>query len=120
MKKRIAALVLLAGAVLTGCSSQPDVEPTGHTTTVTVQVDGMTYSPSEIEVPRGDELVVVFENTGIDMHDIEFGNGDASERLTIGKSETVNVGVVGEDMPFWCSISNHRAMGMEGTITVQN
>ncbi|GGF44291.1 hypothetical protein GCM10010922_19850 [Microbacterium sorbitolivorans] len=120
MKKRILALglALVAAATLTGCSSEPDVEPTGHTTTVTVQVQGMSYTPSEIEVPLGDELVVEFENTGTDLHDIEFGNGEASERLNPGETETVNVGVVGEDMDFWCSVSNHRAMGMEGTITV--
>jgi len=119
MKKRILALVLLAGAALTGCSSQPDVEPTGHTTTVTVQVEGMSFTPSDIEVPRGDELVVEFENTGTELHDLTFGNGEASERINPGQSATVNVGVVGEEMDFWCSVSNHREMGMEGTVTVE-
>jgi len=120
MKKRILALgfALVATALLAGCSSAPDVEPTGHTTTVTVQVQGMSFTPSEIEVPLGDELVVEFENTGTDLHDIEFGNGEASERLNPGETETVNIGIVGEDTDFWCSVSNHRAMGMEGTITV--
>lgn len=120
MKKRILALglALVAAASVAGCSSEPDVEPTGHTTTVTVQVQGMSYTPSEIEVPLGDELVVEFENTGTDLHDIEFGNGEASERVNPGETETVNVGVVGEGMDFWCSVSNHRAIGMEGTITV--
>jgi nitrite reductase (NO-forming) len=118
MKKRILALALLATASLTGCSSQPSVEPTGHTTTVTVQVQGMSYTPSEIEVPLGDELVVEFENTGTELHDIEFGNGEASERINPGQTATVDVGVVGEDLEFWCSVSNHRSMGMEGTVTV--
>lgn len=119
MKKRILALVLLTSAVASGCSSSPEVEPTGHTTTVTVQVQGMTFSPSEITVPRGDELVVEFENTGTELHDLTFGNGAASERINPGQSETIEVGVVGEDMEFWCSVSNHRAMGMEGTLTVE-
>lgn len=114
---------LLAGTALTlfvaglaGCSSDTDVIPAGDTTTVTVQVDGMHYTPSEIEVPVGDELVVEFENTGLDLHDISFDNGEASERLNPGDAETIEVGVVGEDMEFWCSVSNHREMGMEGTI----
>ena len=118
MKQILAVAALACAALASGCSSQPDVEPTGHTTTVTVGVDGMSYTPSDIEVPKGDELVVEFENTGTDLHDITFGNGEASERINPGQTETVNVGVIGEDMDFWCSVSNHREMGMEGTITV--
>ena len=49
---------------------------------------------------------------------ISFGNGEASERLNPGDTETIEVGVVGEDMEFWCSVSNHREMGMEGMIVV--
>lgn len=108
--------VVLAGGALAACSSGPDVEPTGHTTTVTVTVTGMTYSPDRIEVPVGDELVVEFENTGMEMHDIAFDGGAESERLNPGESETVEVGVVGEDMEFWCTVSGHRAQGMEGAV----
>ncbi|MGO2095962.1 MAG: cupredoxin domain-containing protein, partial [Candidatus Microbacterium stercoravium] len=119
MKRLVAGTALaLSAAVLAGCSSDTGVTPTGETTTVTVQVDGMHYTPAEIEVPVGDELVVEFENTGLDLHDISFGNGEASERLNPGDTETIEVGVVGEDMEFWCSVSNHREMGMEGMIVV--
>ena len=119
MKKLILSLVILMGAAVAGCSSQPDVEPTGHTTTVTVQVQGMSFTPSVIDVPLGDELVVEFENTGTELHDLTFGNGVASERLNPGQSATIDVGVVGEDLEFWCSVSNHRAMGMEGAVSVE-
>lgn len=119
VKRLVAGTALaLSAAVLAGCSSDTGVTPTGETTTVTVQVDGMHYTPAEIEVPVGDELVVEFENTGLDLHDISFGNGEASERLNPGDTETIEVGVVGEDMEFWCSVSNHREMGMEGMIVV--
>ena len=111
-----AAVVFIAS--LTGCASSPDVAPTGRATTVEVQVEGMHYTPSEIEVPAGDELVVEFENTGVDLHDISFGNGKASERLNPGETQTIEVGIIGEDTDFWCSVSNHREMGMEGMIVV--
>jgi len=110
------AAVVLSIAAVTACSSEPDVTPTGETTTVTVQVNGMHYTPSEIEVQVGDELVVEFENTGTDLHDMAFGNGETSERINPGQTTAIEVGVVGEDMEFWCSVSNHREMGMEGTI----
>lgn len=112
----IGAAVVLSVAALSGCSSEPDVTPTGETTTVTVRVEGMHYTPSEIEVPVGDELVVEFENTGTDLHDMAFGNGEMSDRINPGETTTIEVGVIGEDMEFWCSVSNHREMGMEGMI----
>jgi len=119
MKRFAAAVALVAGiALLSACSSGPDVEPTGHTTTVTVTVEGMSFSPSTIEVPVGDELVVEFENTGMEIHDIAFDGGPTSERLNVGESETIDVGVVGEDTDFWCTVSGHRAHGMEGQIVV--
>ena len=110
------AAVVVSIAALCGCSSEPDVPLTGDTTTVTVQVEGMHYTPSDIEVPVGDELVVEFENTGTDLHDISFGNGEVSERINPGETTTIEVGVVTDDMEFWCSVSNHREMGMEGMI----
>lgn len=115
----IVAVLLGAAATLAACSSAPDVAPTGHTTTVTVTAQGMTFSPDRIEVPAGDRLVVEFENADTQVHDITFGNGKASSRLASGEAETVEVGVVGADMQFWCSIAGHREQGMEGDIVVE-
>lgn len=118
--KRSGALLILAAAVgvLSACSSGASVEPTGHTISVTVSVEDMHFSPDVIEVAAGDELIVEFENTGREIHDITFDSGAASDRLGTGESETVDVGVIGEDQPFWCSVSGHRAQGMEGRIVV--
>lgn len=110
------AAVVLAGLALAGCAAGPSVEPTGETTTVTVTARGMSYDPAEIEVPLGDRLVVEFENADTQVHDITFDNGEASERLQAGASETIEVGVIDGDMEFWCSIAGHRAQGMEGKV----
>lgn len=103
-----ASLLLLAG-----CASGPGVAATGKTTEVTIQVEGMRYIPDAIEVPVGNELIVTFENTGTDVHDLLFANGTGSAHIGPGQSEVINVGVVGADLDGWCSVSNHRAMGME-------
>ena len=109
----IAATLIL----LTGCAaSGPAVEPTGETTEVTVTVSGMSYVPDVIEVPVGNELVVTFENTGTVMHDLKFANSADSGDIAPGKSTVVEVGVIGDDMDGWCSVGNHRAMGMELTV----
>ena len=89
------------------------VVATGNTTEVVVRVDGMRYDPAVIEVPAGDELVVTFENTGTDVHDLTFANGVSTARLAPGERETIVVGLIGGDFAGWCSIAGHRQMGME-------
>ena len=93
-----------------------DVVATGETTEVTVRVDGMRFDPAVIEVPYGDRLVVTFENTGTDVHDLTFANGVRTERLAPRASETIDVGLIGTDFDGWCSIAGHRQMGMELTV----
>jgi len=88
------------------------VTATGQATEVTVRVDGMRYDPAIIEVPYGDQLVVHFENTGSDVHDLTFANGIRSARLAPGENQTLDLGVIGADLDGWCSIAGHRQMGM--------
>ncbi|ACZ30664.1 multicopper oxidase type 3 [Xylanimonas cellulosilytica DSM 15894] len=88
------------------------VTPTGRTTAVTLEVDGMAFTPSTIEVPVGDRLEVTLVNTGDQRHDLVFANGAAIEPLAPGASATVDVGVVGASTEGWCSLPGHRQMGM--------
>ncbi|MEU1971042.1 multicopper oxidase domain-containing protein [Microbacterium sp. NPDC019599] len=126
----VAALGLLALCVGAGVAVDPaaagistvapsqGVVATGETTAVTVRVDGMRFDPAVIEVPYGDRLVVTFENTGTDVHDLTFANGVRTGRLAPGASEKIDVGLVGADFQGWCSIAGHRQMGMELTVEV--
>jgi len=111
----VAADPAAVGISTTGPSA---VVPSGDTTRVTVRVNGMHYTPAVLEVPYGDVLVVDFENTGTDVHDLTFANGVRSERLAPGASQTIEVGVIGADMDGWCSIAGHRQMGMELRVDV--
>ena len=122
IRSRIAVSAALACAALalTACSSGPSVEPTGHTTTVTVVAKDMSFSPDRIEVPAGDRLVVEFENDGTQLHDFTAGTLGASELLGRGESEKLDLGVINADAEFWCSVTGHREMGMEGDIVVSD
>ncbi|MGN6272897.1 MAG: multicopper oxidase domain-containing protein [Protaetiibacter sp.] len=124
-----AALTVLVLCVAGGIAADPaavgistavqgEVVPTGETTEVTVQVSGMRFTPAVIEVPYGNALVVTFDNTGTDVHDLTFANGVRTERLAPGKRQTIEVGVLGSDMDGWCSIAGHRQMGMELRVDV--
>lgn len=102
--------------LLTGCASGPAVEATGQTTEVTVSVAGMRFVPEVVEVPVGDELVITLENTGTVVHDLVLDNGTRTAHLGPGESQTIEVGIIAADMDGWCSVSNHRPLGMELTI----
>lgn len=94
-------------------TEQVSVEPTGQVTEVTVKVDGMAFTPALIEVPVGNTLVVDFDNTGDQRHDLKFANGAATEAIAPGTSTQLDVGVISADMDGWCTLPGHRQMGME-------
>ncbi|MBG0717120.1 multicopper oxidase domain-containing protein [Microbacterium sp. 2C] len=126
----VAAFAVLALCVGAGVAADPaavgisiaapagEVIASGATTEVTVEVEGMHFTPSEIDVPYGDALVVTFHNTGADVHDLTFANGVRTPRLAPGDAATIEVGLIGADLEGWCSIAGHRQMGMELTVRV--
>jgi nitrite reductase (NO-forming) len=90
---------------------------TGHTTTVTVEAKDMRFTPSRIEVPVGDRLVIKVNNTDrTDVHDLVLETGHDTGRLAPGESAVVDVGVVGRNLDGWCSVVGHKQMGMVLTI----
>jgi nitrite reductase (NO-forming) len=93
--------------------------PTGHTTHVTLQVDGMAFTPSTIAVPRGDRLRVTLHNTGDQRHDLLFANGTQIGLLAPDATGTVEVGVVGADLEGWCTLPGQRQSGMVVHVKVE-
>jgi nitrite reductase (NO-forming) len=101
-----------SGATPPAATSSTTAAPTGHTTEVTLEIDGMAFTPSTIEVPAGDRLVVTLVNTGDQRHDLVFANGTALDPLAPGETATLDVGVITADLEGWCSLPGHRQMGM--------
>ena len=77
------------------------VTPTGHTTRVSVGVDGMAFTPNHIEVPVGDRLIIDFTNSGDQRHDLVFENGVTSGSLATGETKELDLGVVSGDLEGW-------------------
>jgi nitrite reductase (NO-forming) len=94
-------------------SAADGVIATGDTTTVTVEAKDMRFTPSRIEVPVGDRLVITVENTDrTDVHDLVLETGHDTGRLAPGESAVVDVGVIGRNLDGWCSVVGHKQMGM--------
>lgn len=120
----VAGMALVALAVSLGVAAGPPstgsqpgpavaVQATGQTTRVRVEAHDMAYSPSTVTVPAGDRLVVDLVNVDPGSpHDLTFEDGSATSRVIPGRSETLDVGVLGSDTDGWCSIVGHRQMGM--------
>lgn len=120
----VAGMALVALAVSLGVAAGPPstgsqpgpavaVQATGHTTRVRVEAHDMAYSPSAVTVPAGDRLVVDLVNVDPGSpHDLIFEDGSGTSRVMPGRSETLDVGILGADTDGWCSIVGHRQMGM--------
>lgn len=112
-----AVLARPALAETPAASSAPDAPAasapaTGHTTEVTVTIDGMAFTPSTVEVPVGDALRVTVVNNGDQRHDLVLANGAETGTIPPGDQATVEVGLIGADLDGWCSLPGHRQMGM--------
>lgn len=89
---------------------------------VEFRVTGADYAfdPTEIKVKEGDRVRIVFVSEDM-MHDWVLDEFDArTEILPAGQEQTIEfvADQVGE-FEYYCSVGNHRAMGMVGTLIVE-
>lgn len=100
-----------------GSSSEEKTE--GAIKTFEVDASNFKFAPNKLTVNEGDTVKITFKNTG-GMHNFNIDEFNA-------KSKTIQTGQTDELMfvaskkgsfEFYCSVGNHRAMGMVGTLTV--
>jgi nitrite reductase (NO-forming) len=105
-----------AGLSTTGPTA---VVATGETTTVQMSMKDMRFTPSVVEVPAGNTLVIVLTNEDNQVHDLVLESGVTSGLVNPGTTVTVKAGVIGADLDGWCSIAGHRLLGMVMKVTMQ-
>lgn len=79
------------------------------------------FDPSTMTVKQGDTVRIVFTNTDASMpHDWVVDEFNARTKvLKPGESETIEfVADAAGEFEFYCSVGQHRANGMVGTLTV--
>ncbi len=72
-----------------------------------------------MSVKKGDTVKITFVNSS-GLHDLKIDEFNvATKQLAAGKEETVTfVASKTGTFEYYCSVGNHRAMGMKGTLTV--
>lgn len=101
----------------------PVVPATVPSTTVkafTVIGSNFIFTPNTITVNKGDTVKITFQSAS-GFHDLKLDEFNvATKQLKAGESETVQfvADKVGS-FEYYCSVGNHRAMGMKGTLTVK-
>lgn len=77
------------------------------------------FSPNNLTARKGDHVKITFTNTG-GMHDFKIDEfAVATPRIDTGQTAVVEFDATkAGTFQFYCSVGNHRAMGMWGTLTV--
>lgn len=134
----VLALVVIVGYALFPKASAPAPEPeavvsenqneeqadstteaTGTVREFVVEGGMMYFSPNELEVSAGDTVRIVYKNKD-GRHDWVIDEFDARTTI-LGPGEEQTIEFVADragTFEFYCSVGNHRAMGMKGTLTV--
>lgn len=85
----------------------------------TVSAYNFGFTPSTLSVKKGDHVKITLANTG-GMHDFKIDEFNVvTPRIGTGASTTVEFDATKAGVfQYYCSVGNHRAMGMWGTLTV--
>jgi cytochrome c oxidase subunit 2 len=86
----------------------------------TITGSNFAFAPNVMKVKKGDTVKITFNNSG-GMHDLVIDGYDvATKVIGSGKSEELTfVADKAGTFEFYCSVGNHRAMGMKGQLVVE-
>ncbi len=93
----------------------------GKTKTFTIEASSFKFSPATMTVGKGDSVTIVLTGKGNTQHDWVIDEFNAhTKRITAGETDTISfvANKVGT-YEYYCSVGNHRQMGMVGTLSVQ-
>lgn len=92
----------------------------GEVKEFTVVSKGLNFTPTEIKVKKGDKVKITYKNTlGTHSWTLDEFNA-ATKTISAGESETITFTAdKAGTFEFYCSVNNHRAMGMKGTLVVE-
>lgn len=86
----------------------------------TVTGSNFKFEPSTLTVNKGDTVKITFKNVG-GMHDFKIDELNvATKRIATDQEDSVQfVADKTGTFTYYCSVGQHRQMGMQGTLTIQ-
>src|SRR5262245_31438670 len=118
------AVAITAGLGLSACGGGDHggayVEPKGPSTeTISVVAQNFSFTPKKITADPGIATIKLTAKNGI--HDFVFDDAYPGFRLEAdgGSTDSMKIDLEPGKYTFYCSITGHRAAGMEGTLTVK-
>jgi len=102
-------------AINNGSSSSPLVERK-----ISVVGSNYAFNPKIIEVNQGEKVTITFQNAG-GFHDFQIeGYGVGTEKINSGQEQSISfIADKTGSFVFYCSVGQHRAQGMVGTLIVK-
>ncbi len=96
-----------------------DTGAMGNVKEFTVTGSPFKFEPANMTVNKGDTVKITFKNEE-GFHDLVIDEFDArTKQIAAGQEETIEfVADQAGSFEYYCSVGNHRAMGMKGTLTV--
>ena len=95
-------------------------EEAGEIREIVVEGDEFSFSPASITVAEGEKVRLTFNNIGKTPHNFIVDElGISTETIQGGSSDTIEfTAVKSGTFSFYCSVGNHRSLGMEGKLEV--
>lgn len=86
----------------------------------TVTGSSFTFDPKELRVKKGDAVRITFKNAG-GFHDFTIDEFNVkTKQIPAGEEDTIEfVADKTGSFAYYCSVGNHREMGMEGALVVE-
>ncbi|MBB3185555.1 plastocyanin [Halomonas fontilapidosi] len=118
-KGRMASIVLALVTMVAGSTGMASQSETVEIS-ITAQ-QGFQFEPTELEIPVGAEVILVFENAGIMGHNLHIPELEVmTDTITPGKTETVEFTFdEAGTYAFRCEVPGHAEAGMTGKLVVQ-
>lgn len=97
-----------------------DVSMQGAVKNFTVDASNFKFSPTTMTVKQGDTVRITLKN-GQGSHDLKIdGYNVQTKIITTGQEDIIEfVADKTGTFTYYCTVGSHRAMGMEGTLTVE-
>lgn len=114
--------MIAAGAALIATGIATQAAPSAKT--IDVDASDYKFAPGAMEAETSESITINLKNVGARRHDIVFeldnGRREATTQINGGQSASVTFlapAATGEYV-FYCSVGQHRALGMEGKLTI--